>query len=179
MPDKTTDHAGLVQVYTGNGKGKTTAALGLALRATGNGMRVYVGQFLKDFPYGELDAVRRLSPHVTLEQYGSDGWVHVDGVTSEQRAAALEGLARISEAMLCGEYDIVVADEINVALAFGVLTEEEVLELVDGRPPKVELVLTGRQASPVILERADLVTEMQAVRHPYQQGIAARRGIEF
>jgi cob(I)alamin adenosyltransferase len=179
MPETRVDHEGLVQVYTGNGKGKTTAALGLALRATGNGMRVYVGQFLKDKPYGELYAVQRLSPLVTLEQYGTDGRVHVDGVTTEQRAAALEGLARVSEAMRSGEYDIVVADEINVALAYGVLTEEEVLELVDDRPPQVELVLTGRQASPAILGRADLVTEMQAVRHPYQKGVAARRGIEF
>jgi cob(I)alamin adenosyltransferase len=176
MHENAVDHKGLVQVYTGNGKGKTTAALGLALRAAGNGMRVYIGQFLKGYVYGELAAVQRLSPYVTMEQYGSDGWVHVSGGTPEQRAAALEGFARVRQAMLSGEYEIVVADEINMALAFGVLTEEEVLELVDNKPAQVELVLTGRQASQAIIERAVLSTPEWDARN--QTLVQTRRTIK-
>ena len=172
-------HQGLVQVYTGDGKGKTTAALGLALRAAGHGMRTYVGQFLKGRDYGELESVKRLSPAITIEQYGLNDWVHVDRITPEQRQATQDGLARAREALLGGQYDIVVLDEANVALFFGLLTEEEVLAFIDSRPPHVELILTGRRAPQSILDRADLVTEMREVRHPYQQGIPARRGIEF
>lgn len=173
------EHKGLVQVYTGDGKGKTTAALGLALRAAGSGMRTYIGQFLKGQRYGEMESIQRLAPYVTLEQYGLDEWVHVDRVTSEQRAAAQQGLEQIRQALTSGEYDIVVADEINIALYFGVLTEEQVIQLIDARPPQVELVLTGRRAPDTIVQRADLVTEMREVRHPYQRGIAGRAGIEF
>jgi cob(I)alamin adenosyltransferase len=173
------ERIGLVQVYTGDGKGKTTAALGLALRAAGNEMRTYIGQFLKGRRYGELESIRRLAPFVTLEQYGLNEWVHVDGVTPEQRAAAQEGLNKIRQALTGGAYDIVVADEINIALYFGLLTEEEVIDLIDAKPSGVELVLTGRRAPDAIIERADLVTEMREIRHPYQQGIPARVGIEF
>jgi cob(I)alamin adenosyltransferase len=172
-------HQGLVQIYTGDGKGKTTAALGLALRAAGYGMRTYIGQFLKGRDYGELESVQRLSPEITIEQYGLNDWVHVDRVTPEQRQAAQDGLARAREALLSGEYDIVVLDEANVALYFGVLTEEEVLAFIDSRPPHVELILTGRRAPQAIIERADLVTEMREVRHPFHSGVPARRGIEF
>jgi cob(I)alamin adenosyltransferase len=173
------ERIGLTQVYTGDGKGKTTAALGLALRAAGNGMRTYIGQFLKGQRYGEMESIQRLVPYVTLEQYGLNEWVHAEGVTPEQRTAAQEGLAKIRRALTSGEYDIVVADEINIALYFGVLTEEEVIELIVAKPPQVELVLTGRRAPNAIIERADLVTEMREVRHPYQLGIPARAGIEF
>lgn len=173
------EHMGLVQVYTGNGKGKTTAALGLALRAAGSGLRTYIGQFLKSRPYGELESIRLLARYVTVEQYGLSGWVHVGGVTPEQRAAAQEGLAKLRQALLSGEYDLVVADEINIALDFGVLTEREVMDLINSKPPGVDLVLTGRRAAASIVERADLVTEMQEVRHPYRRGIPARAGIEF
>ncbi|HDQ71009.1 MAG TPA: cob(I)yrinic acid a,c-diamide adenosyltransferase [Chloroflexi bacterium] len=170
---------GLIQVYTGDGKGKTTAALGLALRAAGSGMCTYIGQFLKGRRYGELDSAPKLAPYVTIEQYGLNAWVHVDSVTPEQRAAAKEGLVKIHQALTGGEYDIVVADEINIALAFGLLTEEEVVALIESKPAQVELVLTGRQAPAAIVERADLVTEMREIKHPYQQGIQARAGIEF
>ena len=173
------ERLGLIQVYTGDGKGKTTAALGLALRAAGSGLYTYIGQFLKSRHYGELESVRRLAPHVTIEQYGLAGWVHVDGVTPEQRAAAQESLAKVRRALLSGEYDLVVADEINIALDYGVLTEREVIDLIDNRPPQVELVLTGRRAPVSIIERADLVTEIQEVQHPYHRGIPARVGIEF
>jgi len=181
MSEKEVDQVrlGLVQVYTGDGKGKTTAVLGLALRAAGSGLHTYVGQFLKSRHYGGLEGVRRLAPYVTVEQYGLAGWVHVGGVTPEQRVAAQAGLTKVRQALLSGEYDLVVADEINIALDFGVLTEQEVIDLVDVKPPQVELVLTGRRAAASIIERADLVTEMQEVRHPYRRGIPARAGIEF
>lgn len=181
MADKeaSQNRLGLIQVYTGDGKGKTTAALGLALRAAGSGMRTYIGQFLKSRHYGELESIQRLAPHITIEQYGFPGWVHVGGVTPEQRAAAQTGLAKVCQALLCGEYDLVIADEINIALDFGILTEQEGIDLVDSKPPQVELVLTGRRAAASIIERADLVTEMQEVRHPYRRGIPARAGIEF
>ncbi len=173
------DQIGLVQVYTGDGKGKTTAALGLILRAAGNGMRSYIGQFLKGRQYGELESLKRLAPLVTLEQYGLNSWVHADHVTPEQRAAAQAGLAQARAALLSGDYDLVILDEVNVAIFFGLLTEAEVLDLIDNRPLQVELVLTGRRAPQSIIDRADLVTEMREVRHPYTRGIAARQGIEF
>ena len=181
MSEETTfkDRSGLVHVYTGNGKGKTTAALGLALRAAGHGLRTYIGQFLKGCFYGELESLKRLAPNVTLEQYGTDTWVHVDGVMPVQRETAQAGLARACQALLGGEYDIVILDEVNVALHFGVLVEEEVIEFIEHKPPQVELVLTGRQAPRAIIERADLVTEMKEVQHPFQRGIPARLGIEF
>ena len=176
---KFSERVGLIQVYTGDGKGKTTAALGLALRAAGRQMRTYIGQFLKGMQYGELESIKLLAPYVRLEQYGLNEWVHINQVTPEQRAAAQQGLEKIRLALHSGEYDIVVADEINMALFFSVLSEEEVLDLLDNKPPQVELVLTGRQAPQSIIERADLVTEMQEVRHPYQRGIQARQGIEY
>ncbi len=173
------DRVGLVQVYTGDGKGKTTAALGLALRAAGHGMRTYIGQFLKGRHYGELESLRSLSKYITVEQYGLNEWVHVDSVTPEQQAAAQDGLKRIRQALHSGRYDIVILDEVNVALHFGLLTEEELLNLIDKKPAGVELVLTGRRAPPGIIDRADLVTEMREVKHPYQRGMEARPGIEF
>jgi cob(I)alamin adenosyltransferase len=169
---------GYVQVYTGDGKGKTTAALGLALRAAGHGMRTYIGQFLKGQPYGELEALRD-HPLITIEQYGApDCWVRRDQVPPEQVARACQGLARAREAMLSGQYDIVVLDEVNVALWFGLLTVEEVLAFLDQRPDGVEVVLTGRRAPQELIDRADLVTEMREVKHYYQAGVPARAGIE-
>jgi len=173
------ERLGLVQVYTGDGKGKTTASLGLAFRAAGSDMRTYIGQFLKHHPYGERESVKRLAPLVTIEQFGLDGWVHASGVTPEQKEAAAKGLVAVRQALMSGEYDIVVADEINVAVAFGLLTEDQVLDLIECKPVGVELVLTGRKASEAIIERADLVTEMREIKHPYQKGIQARRGVEF
>ncbi len=168
---------GYTQVYTGNGKGKTTAALGLALRASGHGMHTYVGQFMKGQHYGELDALRD-HPHITIEQYGDVRCIHREEVTPEHVAQAQRGLERAREAMLSGQYDIVVLDEINVTIWFGLLTVEEVLAFLDERPEHVEVILTGRRAPPELIERADLVTEMREVKHYYQQGVLAREGIE-
>ncbi|MCX7855115.1 MAG: cob(I)yrinic acid a,c-diamide adenosyltransferase [Anaerolineae bacterium] len=169
---------GYVQVYTGDGKGKTTAALGLALRAAGHGMRTYIGQFMKGQFYGELEALRD-HPLITVEQYGdANCWVRRDQISPEQVARARQGLERAREAMLSGQYDIVVLDEVNIAIWFGLLTVEEVLAFLDQRPEGVEVVLTGRCAPQELMDRADLVTEMREVKHYYQAGVPARTGIE-
>jgi cob(I)alamin adenosyltransferase len=173
------ERIGLVQVYTGSGKGKTTAALGLALRAAGNKMRTYFAQFLKSKPSGEQEAIELLAPYVTLEQFGSPGWVLEKGGTPEQRAAAAAGLVAAGVALREGAYDIVVLDEVNVAIDLELLELDQVLELIEERAPHVELVLTGRHAPQAIIDRADLVTEMREVRHPHNRGVPARAGIEF
>jgi cob(I)alamin adenosyltransferase len=168
---------GYVQVYTGDGKGKTSAALGLALRASGHGMRTYIGQFMKGQHYGELEALRD-HPLITIEQYGDVHCIRREEVTPEHVSQAHRGLERAREAMLSGQYDLVVLDEVSVAIWFGLLTVEEVLAFLDQRPNHVEVILTGRRAPRELIERADLVTEMQAVKHYYQQGVVARKGIE-
>jgi cob(I)alamin adenosyltransferase len=168
---------GYVQVYTGDGKGKTTAALGLALRASGHGMRVYIGQFMKGQEYGELAALRDY-PTITLEQYGDPGCITREEVTPEHVAHAQQGLEQAHKALLSGDYDIVVLDEVNVAIWFGLLAVEDVLVFLEQRPADVEVVLTGRRAPQELIDRADLVTEMREVKHYYAQGVLARKGIE-
>jgi cob(I)alamin adenosyltransferase len=168
---------GYVQIYTGDGKGKTTAALGLALRAAGHGLRTYIGQFMKGQHYGELDAVQG-NPHITIEQYGDIRCIRREEVTPEHIAQAHQGLERAREVLLSGEYDIIVLDEVNVTIWFGLLEVAEVLDLLGERPEGVELVLTGRRAPQELIEAADLVTEMREVKHYYQQGVGARRGVE-
>ena len=168
---------GYLQVYTGEGKGKTTAALGLALRASGRGLPVYIGQFMKGQDYGELHALPRLGT-VTHEQYGDPGWVYKGKITPAQRALAEEGFRKGRAALLSGKYRIVILDEINMAVWFELITLEEVLELIDTRPEGVELILTGRRAAEEVIARADLVTEMCEVKHYYTQGVGAREGIE-
>lgn len=166
-----------VQLYTGDGKGKTTAALGQALRAAGHGLHTYVGQFMKGQPYGELDALRG-HPFITIEQYGDVRCIRREEVTPEHIAQARRGLARARDMMLSGRYDLVVLDEVNVSIWFGLLSVEEVLVFLDQRPEHVEVILTGRRAPQELIERADLVTEMREIKHPYQKGLAARDGIE-
>ncbi len=168
---------GYVQLYTGDGKGKTTAALGLALRASGRGLHTYIGQFMKGQRYGELKALRD-NPFITLEQYGDPRCIRREEVTAEHVAQAHQGLDRAREAMLSGDYDLVVLDEVNVSIWFRVLETEEVLALLDEKPERVEVVLTGRRAPQELIDRADLVTEMREVKHYYQQGVMARVGIE-
>ena len=176
---------GLTHVYTGDGKGKTTAALGLALRAAGHGWRTYVCQFMKGREYGELKATQLLGndasghPLLTIEQFGKPTFIHVDKVKPEDIRLAREGLAHAHEAIASGTYDLVVLDEVNVALYFKLLTVQDVIEVIERKPETVELVLTGRRVPDAILSRADYVTVMQEVKHPYQQGIPARKGIEF
>ena len=171
---------GRVQVYTGNGKGKTTAALGLALRASGRGMRTYIAQFMKKGEYGELLAVREhLASRITIEQFGLPEFHHREkGVSEAEVRAAEEGLAAVAAVLASGGYQVVVLDEINTLLHFQIVPVETVLRLIDKRPVGVELILTGRYAPQAILDRADLVTEMKEIRHYYQQGVEARTGIE-
>lgn len=168
---------GYVQVYTGDGKGKTTAALGLALRAVGAGLRVYLGQFMKKFDYSEIVGLRVLGGQVQVAQYGND--CHVIGTPAPaDAAAARRGLAQLRNALMSGQWDVVIADEANVALAYALLTEQDLLDLIAVRPANVELVLTGRGATAAVMAAADLVTEMKAVKHYYARGVTARKGIE-
>jgi cob(I)alamin adenosyltransferase len=170
---------GYVQVYTGNGKGKTTAALGLAFRAAGRGLRTYIAQFLKCQPSGELEAAKKLAPLIRIEQFGREGFITVkDGPHDEDISRAGSGLAQAREAMLSGDYRIVVLDEVNTAVHFRLLPEADVLDLIDRRPAPVELVLTGRYAPASFIERADLVTEMTAIKHYFEKGVKSREGIE-
>ena len=168
---------GYVQIYTGDGKGKTTAALGLSLRACGAGLRVCVLQFLKHGDYSEIRALRQLTPQVTLRQFGSGRFVRGQPSADDLQAAE-EGLQAAKRAITGGAYDLVILDEINVAAAMGLVTIAAVLELLRQRPPEVEVVLTGRQADAAIIAAADLVTEMKAVKHYWADGVKARVGIE-
>jgi cob(I)alamin adenosyltransferase len=175
-----------VQIYTGEGKGKTTAALGLALRALGAGLSVFLGQFIKGMRYSEIEALDRLSkafprkdgsPALEVRQFGRGCFIRRAPESADIEAAA-SGLAAAREAMLSGKWDLVILDEINVALSIGLLSEADVLGFLDERPETVELVLTGRGAPASLIERADLVTEMREVKHYYKQGVEARKGIE-
>lgn len=170
---------GYVQVYTGNCKGKTTAALGLAFRAAGRGFRTYIGQFMKGQRYSELESAKMLPQHITIEQYGKDTFIHVqDPPREEDLRMAQEGLARAREAMLSGSYDIVVLDEIITSHHFHLVSLEDMLETIAAKPDGVELVFTGRYAPPELIEAADLVTEMKEVKHYFDKGVQARDGIE-
>lgn len=170
---------GKVQVYTGNGKGKTTAALGLMLRAAGAGMEIYFGQFMKTGNTSEARALREfLSGAVTMEQYGSGE--ELSGPDRERDAAcARAGYDKARAALVSGQYDLVVLDEILVAEHLGLLAVDDLLRLMDGRPAHTELVFTGRWAAEAVCQRADLVTEMGEVRHYFQSGLPARTGIEM
>jgi len=167
---------GYIQVYTGNGKGKTTASLGLALRAVCAGYKVYMGQFMKGRDYSELMAPSLL-PGFTLEQYGSPEFLTGEP-TEKDYERAENGLKKIMEVISSGEYDVVIMDEINTALHFNLLKTEDVLKILDAKPEKMELVLTGRYGKDEIIEKADLVTEMKEIKHYYQKGVPSRRGIE-
>ncbi|WP_243371523.1 cob(I)yrinic acid a,c-diamide adenosyltransferase [Geotalea sp. SG265] len=170
---------GCVQVYTGNCKGKTTAALGLALRAVGRELMVCMIQFMKGGgPYGEHLAAEKLAPYLTIIQTGREGWVNRDNPDPEDIRLAREALNRAKDALTGGRYDMVILDEINGAVSFGLLDVEDVLELIALRPERVELVLTGRNAHGKIIAVADLVTEMTEIKHYYKAGVPARIGIE-
>ncbi|MDJ0722088.1 MAG: cob(I)yrinic acid a,c-diamide adenosyltransferase [Desulfobacterales bacterium] len=168
---------GYLQIYTGDGKGKTTAALGLALRATGAGLRVALIQFLKTGDYSEIKALRRLAPPVHIAQFGTGRFVR-GRPGAEDRAMAAKGLAAAREALWGGENDVVILDEINVVGSLGLVDPEAVLAMLDKRAPHVEVVLTGRNAPPGWCAAADLVTVMQAQKHYFSKGVAARTGIE-
>jgi cob(I)alamin adenosyltransferase len=168
---------GYVQIYTGEGKGKTTAALGLALRAAGAGLRVFIGQFMKGKDYSELKALARFEDTITLERFGTAQWVG-SRPTEEDRRRAMAGLERAKSILCGGEHDVVILDEILVALHYTLIPLQKVIELMELRPDEVELVMTGRGAPEELIRRADLVTEMRAVKHYHSRGVAARTGIE-
>jgi len=171
---------GMIQVYTGNGKGKTTAALGLACRAAGYGYRTFMIQFMKgNLEYGELETAKKLPSCITIRQMGRETFVDPTNPHPEDIKLAQEALALSREVVLSGEYDVVVLDEINVAVHMGLVDKEAVLRLLDERPSHVEVVLTGRGAAPEIIEKADLVTEMVEVKHYYSRGVQSRKGIEM
>ncbi|MBN1435900.1 MAG: cob(I)yrinic acid a,c-diamide adenosyltransferase [Sedimentisphaerales bacterium] len=168
---------GYVQVYTGDGKGKTTAAIGLALRAAGAGLNIYIAQFAKTGDYSELRALDRFAQQITLEQFGTENFI-VNQPTPQDIQAAQQGLHQARQAMLSGKYHIIILDEANIATHFQLFTVEELLDFIDAKPTNVELVITGRRADPRVIQKADLVTEMRQVKHYYQQNVKARPGIE-
>ena len=168
---------GYVQVYTGAGKGKTTAALGLALRAAGAGMRVFFAQFVKAGQYSEIAALERYADLITVRQYGRGCFIR-RGPEPADVAAARDGLDEVRRVVAAGDHVVVILDEANAAVACGVLTVDELLEAIDEKPPHVEIVITGRDAHERVIERADLVTEMTAVKHYFDRGVTARDGIE-
>lgn len=168
---------GYVHVYTGNGKGKTTAALGLIVRATGAGLRVYLGQFLKKGDTSEIKCLRKRFPDVTIEQFGSGRFLK-DEPTSEDIGLARQGITRVRSAMLSGRYDMIVADEANCCIKAGLVDVDDFLQLIREKPNNVELALTGRGAPRRLIEVADLVTEMKEVKHYFARNVKARRGIE-
>jgi len=177
----TDSRRGLILINTGPGKGKTTAALGTALRAVGNGMRVLVLQFLKgSWHYGELDAVEAFAGKFVLKQMGR-GFVKVGGAETDPEDIRLveAAWAEAREAIYSGEWDMVVLDEINYAIGYKMLDPAIVAEALRGRPEMVHVILTGRNAHPLLVELADTVTEMREVKHAYEKGILAQRGIEY
>jgi len=181
MPPEILDSIGkgYVHVYTGNCKGKTTAALGLAFRAMGHGLKTYIGQFIKKHPYGEIESARMVPDYITIEQYGRGKFMHVkDSPSQKDIDAARMGLARASDVILSGDYNIVVLDEILTACHFKLVSSDDILALLSGKPDGLELVLTGRYAPAEIISRADLVTEMKEVKHYFHKGVPARTGIE-
>ncbi|MHC1705145.1 MAG: cob(I)yrinic acid a,c-diamide adenosyltransferase [Tenuifilaceae bacterium] len=169
---------GYIHLYTGNGKGKTTAALGLALRAIGAGQQVFIAQFVKGMPYSEILSIKKYLPGITLLQYGLDCFI-VNEPTDKDIEAARKGLLEVSEIIASNLYDMVILDEICIALYYKLFSLNEVIDLLKSKPEPTELVLTGRYAPAQLIEIADLVTEMKEIKHYYNQGIEARKGIEF
>ena len=167
---------GYVQVYTGDGKGKTTAALGLALRAVGAGLKVYIAQFVKGMEYSELNTISELQ-NITLKQYGRDCFID-KGPEDEDIKAAQDGLKEAREMMCSGEYQVIILDEANIATYYNLFSVDDLLDFIRNKPTGVELVITGRRADPRVIEAADLVTEMKEIKHYYQNGVEAREGIE-
>jgi cob(I)alamin adenosyltransferase len=170
---------GFVQIYTGNGKGKSTAAIGQAVRAAGFGLKTYIAQFMKEYPYNELNSLEHLSEWIKIEQFCGDEFVYKKELPGEEELAkAKKGLQKAREKMLSGEYDLIILDESIVAIYFKLIETKDLVEFIKIKPENVELILTGRYSPEKLIELADLVTEMKEVKHYYQKGITSRRGIE-
>ena len=168
---------GQIHVYTGDGKGKTTAALGLAIRAAGAGLNVFIAQFLKKGDYSEIKALKRFSDCIAVEQFGLGRFVKGTPETEDIQAAEM-GIQRVETILSEGKHQVVILDEANVAASYGLIKVEQLMALFDRKPDQTELIITGRGASQTIIERADLVTEMKAVKHYFESGVQARIGIE-
>jgi cob(I)alamin adenosyltransferase len=171
-------HKGLVHVYTGDGKGKTTAAIGLGIRAVGAGLRVHMIQFMKGRRYSELDALEHI-PGFTVVQFGRDEFVSKKKPEQVDIDLARKGLAHAQEVLRKNEYDVVILDEINVAVDYQLLSIADVLDLITMKPETMELILTGRYAKPEFVQQADLVSEILEIKHPFQKGVPCRKGIDW
>jgi len=180
MSEKTKDRRGLIHVYTGNGKGKTTAALGLALRSIGHGYKVFMLQFMKGSKnYGEIIAAEKYLPNLTIVQSGLQTFVSKENPTKADIDMALDGLKLAKKVISENNYDMVILDEINVAIGFNLIPLEDVMELIKCKPPRMELVLTGRYAPMEIMDLGDIVSDVTLIKHPYYQGVEEREGIEY
>jgi cob(I)alamin adenosyltransferase len=170
---------GFIQIYTGNGKGKTTAAIGQAVRAAGCGLKTLIIHFMKDFPYSELKSLKLLQEFITVEQYGNDTFVLMKTPPDDNdKFPVLNALQRVKEVFIKNEFDIIILDELCVTFYFRLLTIEDVLPVIDLKPDNMELIITGRYCPQELIEKADLVTEMKEIKHYYQKGITSRKGIE-
>ncbi|MDP3286131.1 MAG: cob(I)yrinic acid a,c-diamide adenosyltransferase [Desulfobacterales bacterium] len=168
---------GYVQVYTGDGKGKTTAAIGLSIRAAGAGLKVYIAQFIKMGDYSEIKAFKRFSDLITVEQFGLGRFIK--GKPSEEDLeAARAGIEKVKSLMASGNYDIIILEEASVVAACGLISVNDILDMISSKPENMELVITGRGAAPEIIEKADLVTEMKEIKHYFKKDVPARVGIE-
>ncbi|MCP4368255.1 MAG: cob(I)yrinic acid a,c-diamide adenosyltransferase [Deltaproteobacteria bacterium] len=168
---------GNIQVYTGNGKGKTTAALGLSIRSAGAGLKVFIVQFLKMGDYSELKALEKFSDLITIEQYGLGRFVK-GKPSPEDIEAGRKGLEKIKSIIEAGKHDVVIIEEGNVAVKYGLFSTQDLLDVIELKPENMEIVITGRDAPPEIIDKADLVTEMKEIKHYYLKGVEARIGIE-
>jgi len=169
----------MLQVYTGQGKGKTTSSLGLALRAIGSGKKVLLIQFLKDGQSSEIKAIRKYLPNFKVKSYGRSVFLTKTKLLKKDYQLADQGINLAKDALKSGEYDLVILDEINIAVDFGLVSKNELLKLLKAVPKKIEIILTGRGAKKEIIEKADLVTEMKEVKHYFKESIKARKGIEY
>lgn len=169
---------GFIHIYTGNGKGKTTAAIGLGIRATGEGLKVYMIQFMKGRRYSEIDALKNMK-NFTVVQFGRDEFVSKENPEQIDIDLARKGFEHAKEIIKNGEHDLIILDEINVAVDFKLIPLKDVLKLMNEKPEKVELVLTGRYTHPDMVKQADIVSEILEIKHPYQNGIQSRKGIDW
>ncbi len=169
---------GYVHVYTGNGKGKTTAALGLAMRAVGAGKRVFIAQFVKGMRYSEVEIITNRFNEIEIKQYGLDCFIY-NKPTDADIAAARKGLEDVKSIISKSQYDMIILDEASIALYYNLFSIDELLDLLNSKPESMEIIITGRYAPKELIEIADLVTEMKEIKHYYQQGVEARKGIEF
>jgi len=168
----------LIHIYTGNGKGKTTAAIGLGVRATGNGLKVHMVQFMKGRRYSEIDALEFI-PNFTVFQSGRDEFVSKENPDQIDIDLARNGFEHAKKIINAGKYDLVILDEINVAIDFNLIPLKNVIKLLEGKPEKIEVILTGRYADPELVRQADLVSEILEIKHPYNDGVQSRKGIDW